>query len=63
MTGAEDEVSIVFHRRRTAETAITPNEIAWIEFIRLASGDTDPSPTLSRVQTLRQIFQEASSCR
>lgn len=61
MRGAHDEVSLVFYQRRTAETAITPNEIDWIEFIRLASGDTDPPPTLSRVQRLRQIFQLASS--
>ncbi|TGS92695.1 hypothetical protein EN814_23935 [Mesorhizobium sp. M2D.F.Ca.ET.171.01.1.1] len=61
MTGAHDEASATFYRRRTAGRPITPNEIEWIEFIRLASGDTDPPPTLSRVQRLRQIFQLASS--
>jgi len=35
---------------------ITENEKAWIEFIRLASYDTDPAPTLETVQALRQIF-------
>lgn len=57
MRGAEDEASGGFYRRRTAEMAITPNELAWIEFLRLASGDTDPAPTLDRVQRLRQMFQ------
>ena len=61
MTGVLEEASVGFYQRRTEETAITPNELAWIEFIRLASGDTDPPPTLSRVQRLRQIFQRASS--
>lgn len=56
MTDAHDEVSLVSCRRRT-ETAITLNELAWIEFMRLASGDTDPVPTLDRVQRLRQIFE------
>ena len=38
-------------------TPITDNERAWIEFIWLASGDTDPAPTLDRVQRLRSIFR------
>lgn len=41
---------------RPWENPITDNERAWIEFIRLASYDTDPSPTLETVQALRQIF-------
>ena len=35
---------------------ISENERAWIGFIRLASDDTDPAPTLESVQQLRQIF-------
>ena len=35
---------------------ITPNERFWIETIRLASRDTDPAPTLARVQEFRLIF-------
>lgn len=35
---------------------ITPNEVAWIEFIRLNSFDSDPAPTLKRVQSLRRVF-------
>ncbi|TIV61845.1 MAG: hypothetical protein E5V80_02635 [Mesorhizobium sp.] len=35
---------------------ITPNERFWIEVIRLASRDSDPAPTLDRVQKLRTIF-------
>ncbi|QDC02318.1 hypothetical protein [Mesorhizobium sp. 8] len=35
---------------------ITTNERFWLEVIRLASRDSDPSPTLERVQKLRMIF-------
>ncbi|ESZ11893.1 hypothetical protein X737_28980 [Mesorhizobium sp. L48C026A00] len=63
MRSAQDDVSVAIYRRRTGETAVTPNERAWIEFIRLASGDTDPPPTLSQIQKLRQIFQKSSTCR
>lgn len=36
---------------------ITPNERFWLEVIRLASRDSDPAPTLEKVQRLRVIFQ------
>lgn len=36
---------------------ITPNERFWLEVIRLASWDSDPGPTLEKVQKLRMIFQ------
>lgn len=36
---------------------ITPNERFWLEVIRLASWDSDPAPTLEKVQQLRIIFQ------
>ncbi|RUX32619.1 hypothetical protein EOA13_00485 [Mesorhizobium sp. M7A.F.Ca.US.011.01.1.1] len=36
---------------------ITSNERFWLETIRLASWDSDPAPTLDRVQKLRMIFQ------
>jgi hypothetical protein len=36
---------------------ITPNERFWLEVIRLASWDSDPVPTLEKVQKLRMIFQ------
>lgn len=36
---------------------ITSNERFWLEVIRLASWDSDPVPTLERVQNLRMIFQ------
>ncbi len=41
---------------------VTENEKAWIEFIRLASRDTDPAPTLETVQALRRIFMPPASC-
>lgn len=57
MSRAEDEISLIVRQKRVSEIAITSNERNWIEFIRLASGDTDPPPTLDQVQRLRQIFQ------
>lgn len=36
---------------------ITPNERFWLEVIRLGSWDSDPAPTLEKVQKLRMIFQ------
>ncbi len=42
--------------RLPSDYALTENERAWITFLRLASGDTDPVPTLNRVQAMRLIF-------
>jgi hypothetical protein len=36
--------------------ALSDNEIAWIEFLRLLSHDRVPSPTLAAVQALRLAF-------
>ncbi|WP_346357640.1 hypothetical protein [Bosea sp. (in: a-proteobacteria)] len=36
---------------------LTPNERFWLEVIRLSSWDSDPAPTLKRVQQLRRIFE------
>ena len=35
---------------------LTENERAWIGFIRLISKDTDPAPTLARVQGVRLVL-------
>ena len=35
---------------------LTENERAWIGFLRLISNDTDPAPTLARVQGVRFAF-------
>lgn len=40
---------------------ISDNERAWIEFIRLISGDTDPVPDLRRVQVLRRTLNRRQS--
>jgi hypothetical protein len=40
---------------------ITKNERAWIEIIRLASWDTDPKPTLARVQQVRRAFERVAA--
>lgn len=34
---------------------LTFNEIAWLRFLRDISNDTDPQPTLARVQLLRRV--------
>lgn len=39
------------------EITISRNEEFWIEVIRHASGDTDPSPYLARVHAIRAIFR------
>ena len=50
--------------RRCASPELTENERAWIEFLRLASCDSDPAPTLERVQALRQILKSPNAfCR
>jgi hypothetical protein len=36
--------------------ALTPNERAWLEFLRLISNGRDPAPTLRRVQLFRRIL-------
>jgi hypothetical protein len=41
---------------RPWERPLTPNEQFWIEVIRLASHDSDPAPTLAKVQAIRRIF-------
>lgn len=35
---------------------LSANEIAWVEFLRLCSRNTDPAPTLTRIQALRRMF-------
>lgn len=57
MTRPEDEVYLVVRQKRAYGLTITSNERGWIEFIRLASSDTDPPPTLDQVQRLRQILR------
>jgi hypothetical protein len=37
---------------------ITSNERTWVEFLRLVSADSDPPPTLTRVQRLRSVFDD-----
>ncbi len=35
---------------------LTENERAWVGFLRLITSDTDPAPTLARVQAMRCVF-------
>jgi len=48
---------VVEGMRLPSDRALSENEWAWIEFLRLASGETDPAPTLRRVQALRKFFE------
>ncbi|MGB3541171.1 MAG: hypothetical protein WBA42_23720 [Mesorhizobium sp.] len=54
----EQELSAEDWRRmaQTRDRQITTNERFWLEVIRLASRDSDPPPTLEKVQKLRTIF-------
>lgn len=38
------------------QLVLTRHEVGWIEFLRLASNDSDPAPTLARVQALQRIL-------
>lgn len=50
--------------RLTPERPISHNETTWIEFLRLASSDSDPAPTLHLVQAMRRVFEEGGrECR
>jgi len=40
---------------------LTENERAWVGFLRLITQDTDPAPTLARVQALRCVFSDPHS--
>lgn len=48
------------HMQRPDLRPLSLNERFWLEVIRLASWDTDPAPTLERVQKLRRIFEPAA---
>lgn len=37
---------------------LTENERAWVGFLRLITQDTNPAPTLARVQALRSVFSD-----
>jgi hypothetical protein len=41
------------------DAQLTKHERFWIEVIREAARDSDPPPSLRRVQELRRIFREA----
>lgn len=52
-----DALNSLFHPELEG---LTENERAWVGFLRLIAQDTDPAPTLARVQALRSVF---SNCR
>lgn len=37
--------------------ALTENERAWVDFLRMIVGDRDPAPTLAGVQALREALE------
>lgn len=47
---------------RLDRSPLTSNELFLLEVIRLASWDSDPAPTLDRVQRLRRIFEPSPGC-
>lgn len=54
--GQEQSAESWRHVARASDREITLNERFWLEVIRLASWDSDPAPTLEKVQKLRMIF-------
>lgn len=59
-TSAGEHIS---HAKACWSAPISDNERAWIDFIRLASGDADPPPTLRRVRELRMLFSGPAHSR
>ena len=59
MTIAIDHIQSWQHMPRLHRRPLTQNEHFWLEVIRLSSWDSDPAPTLGRVQQLRRIFEPA----
>lgn len=52
-----EEEAFKLPSRRAPDMVLTDNEAAWITFIRIISNDTDPGPTLKRIQALRMILE------
>ena len=61
MTDDQETTVMNFYKRRMIRQPFTENEIAWIEFIRLASQDSDPGITLARVQAWRKMFDDPTA--
>lgn len=57
MTITTDHIQSWQHMPRLHLRPLTQNERFWLEVIRLSSWDSDPAPTLERVQQLRRIFE------
>lgn len=47
---------VMADRQALPQLVLTRHEMGWIEFLRLASHDSDPAPTLARVQALQRIL-------
>jgi hypothetical protein len=43
--------------RVPSDRTFSENEVAWIAFLRLASRESDPAPTLTLVQAIRLVFE------
>ena len=44
------------------DSSLTENERAWVEFIRLLSGGSDPAPIVAGIDVLRQALGYARGC-
>lgn len=61
MTSGLDQIESWKNMPRLDLRPLTPNERFWLEVIRLASWNSDPAPTLERVQQIRRILQPGQS--
>lgn len=55
----DQQAVMVLQAKALWDRPLTVNERQWITFLRLASEDTDPAPTLRTVQALRRAFKES----
>jgi hypothetical protein len=46
---------------RPITVAVSPNELAWLEFLRLLMEDDVPAPSLARIQALRRALSSRKS--
>ena len=62
MSVSDADHAVVAGFRILSDRPISQNERAWIDFLRLASCDSDPAPTLRHVQAMRQLVGGCVDC-
>ena len=60
MSGSDANSVTVAGFKVPSDRTISQNERAWTDFLRLASRDSDPTPTLRCVQLLHLLIEEVT---